>query len=136
MIQSCEIFVRAILYRLRQSSSEADVYLTLLSLLHTLCDYRHGTDRPICSYLVTLHDWLPKVALIDGKTLQRMTLLSPVFYISCFAEDDIELLVAQLEKLAEQETENDDEEVKVSPFSSSSFFINTFLLTIEHFEYG
>ena len=43
-----------------------------------------------------------------------MSLLSPVFYMSCFAEDEIELLVAQLENLAEQETGNDDEQVEKS----------------------
>jgi hypothetical protein len=36
-----------------------------------------------------------------------MTLLSPIFYISCFAEDDIELLVSQLEKITEQEQDDD-----------------------------
>lgn len=56
---------------------------------------------------MTLSDWLPKAALHDGKSLQRMTLLSPIFYISCFAEDDIDLLVAQLEKLNEQEQDDD-----------------------------
>jgi len=42
-----------------------------------------------------------------------MTLLSPIFYISCFAEDDIELLVTQLEKITEQEQDDD-----VTSFSS------------------
>ena len=65
---------------------------------------------------MALDDWLPAVALHDGKSLQRMTLLSPIFYISCFAEDDIELLVAQLEKINEQEQ---DEEVRLRIFVSN-----------------
>ena len=36
-----------------------------------------------------------------------MTLLSPVFYISCFAEDDIEFLVTQLEQIKDPEQDND-----------------------------
>ncbi|CAF2473836.1 unnamed protein product [Rotaria sp. Silwood2] len=104
----CEILVRTILYRLRQTCSQANIYINLLSLLLNLCECRNGNDRPVCTYLVTLNDWLPQVALHDGKSLQRMTLLSPIFYISCFAEDDIDLLVSQLEKINEQEQDDDD----------------------------
>jgi len=107
LIKICEILVRTILYRLRQTCSQANISLNLLSIFLTLCECRNGNDRPVCTYLVTLNDWLPIVALHDGKSLQRMTLLSPIFYISCFAEDDIELLVTQLEKINEQE--QDDE---------------------------
>jgi hypothetical protein len=42
-----------------------------------------------------------------------MTLLSPVFYLSCFAEDDIDLLVTQLEKLNEQEQDDDDVIIRI-----------------------
>jgi hypothetical protein len=105
--KTCEILVRTILYRLRQTCSQANIHINLLSLLLKLCECRNGNDRPVCTYLVTLNDWLPQVALHDGKSLQRMTLLSPVFYISCFAEDDIELLVSQLEKINEQEQDDD-----------------------------
>jgi hypothetical protein len=69
---------------------------------------------------VTLNDWLPIVALHDGKSLQRMTLLSPIFYISCFAEDDIDLLVTELEKINEQE--QDDEVINLV-----NFFFRMFL---------
>jgi len=112
-LKSCEILVRTILYRLRQTCSQANLYINLLTLLLTLCECRNGNDRPVCTYLVTLNDWLPQVALQDGKSLQRMTLLSPVFYISCFAEDDIDLLVTQLEKLNEQEQDDDDVIIRV-----------------------
>ncbi|CAF3348370.1 unnamed protein product [Rotaria sp. Silwood1] len=107
-MKACEILVRTILYRLRQTCSQANIYINLLSLLLNLCESRNGTDRPVCTYLVTLSDWLPQVALHDGKSLQRMTLLSPIFYISCFAEDDIDLLVTQLEKINEQEQDDDN----------------------------
>ena len=79
-------------------------------MLLALCEYKNGSDRPVCTYLVGLNDWLPQVALQNGKSLQRMTLLSPVFYMSCFAEDDIDLLVTQLEKINDQEQ---DDEVKI-----------------------
>lgn len=105
--QACEILVRAVLYRLRQTCSQANVYTDLLRVLLTLCECRNGNDRPVCTYLVGLSDWLSSVALQNGKSLQRMTLLSPVFYISCFAEDDIELLVAQLDKVNEHEQDDD-----------------------------
>ncbi|CAM4739569.1 unnamed protein product [Rotaria magnacalcarata] len=107
-MKACETLVRSILYRLRQTYSQANNFTTLLSLLSTLCESRNGNDRPVCTYLVTLNDWLPEVALHDGKSLQRMTLLSPIFYISCFAEDDIDLVVAQLEKINEQEQDDDN----------------------------
>ncbi len=105
-LKSCEILVRAILYRLRQTCSQANTFINLLSLLLTLCECRNGNDRPVCTYLVKLNDWLPQVALHDGRSLQRMTLLSPVFYISCFAEDDIDLLVTQLEKITEEDRDD------------------------------
>jgi hypothetical protein len=44
-----------------------------------------------------------------------MTLLSPVFYLSCLAEDDIDLLVTQLDKISEQD--QDDNDVKKRTFS-------------------
>ncbi len=112
-LKTCEILVRTILYRLRQTCSQANLYINLLTLLLTLCECRNGNDRPVCTYLVTLNDWLPQVALQDGKSLQRMTLLSPVFYLSCFAEDDIDLLVTQLEKLNEQEQDDDDVIIRI-----------------------
>ncbi len=120
MKKFCEIFVRTILYRLRQTCSQANIYLNLLRIFLTLCECRNGNDRPICTYLVTLNDWLPIVALHDGKSLQRMTLLSPIFYISCFAEDDIDLLVTELEKINEQE--QDDEVINLV-----NFFFRMFL---------
>ncbi|CAF0747485.1 unnamed protein product [Adineta ricciae] len=107
-MKTCEILVRAILYRLRQTYSEANVYIRLLTLLLALCEYKNGNDRPVCTYLVGLNDWLPQVALQNGKSLQRMTLLSPVFYMSCFAEDDIELLVTQLDKINDQEQDDEN----------------------------
>ncbi|UJR33767.1 hypothetical protein I4U23_021194 [Adineta vaga] len=106
-MKTCEILVRAILYRLRQTCSQANIYIKLLTLLLTLCECRNGNDRPVCTYLVKLNDWLPQVALQNGKSLQRMTLLSPIFYISCFAEDDIDLLVTQLDKMTDQEQDDD-----------------------------
>ena len=36
-----------------------------------------------------------------------MTLLSPIFYMSSFAEDDIEFLVAQLDKINDQEQDSE-----------------------------
>ncbi|CAF0803432.1 unnamed protein product [Adineta steineri] len=107
-MKTCEILVRTILYRLRETCSQANIYINLLTLLLNLCECRNGNDRPVCTYLVRLNDWLPQVALLNGKSLQRMTLLSPVFYISCFAEDDIDLLVSQLEKLNDQEQDDDN----------------------------
>ncbi|CAF0774091.1 unnamed protein product [Rotaria sordida] len=107
-MKTCEILVRTMLYRLRQTCSQANIYINLLLLLLNLCESRNGNDRPVCTYLVTLNDWLPQVALHDGKSLQRMALLSPIFYISCFAEDDIDLLVTQLEKINEQEQDDDN----------------------------
>jgi len=108
LLKTCEFLVRAILYRLRQNCSQVNTYTTLLSLFLTLCDCRssNGTDRLVCTYLVTLNDWLPSVALNDGKSLQRMTLLSPIFYLSCFAEDDIDLLVKQFDQI--NESDQDD----------------------------
>ena len=103
----CEILVRTILYRLRQTCSQANIFLNLLSIFLKLCECRNGNDRPVCTYLVTLNDWLPIVALQNGKSLQRMALLSPIFYISCFAEDDIDLLVTQLDKINEQEQDSE-----------------------------
>jgi hypothetical protein len=50
-----------------------------------------------------------------------MTLLSPIFYLSCFAEDDIDLLVTQFEKLNDQEQ---DDEVK----QSSNLCLNIFFV--------
>ena len=123
--KACEILVRTILYRLRQTCSQPNVYISLLSLLLNLCEFRNGNDRPVCTHLVTLNDWLPQVALHDGKSLQRMTLLSPVFYISCFAEDDIELLVTQLEKLNE---EDQDDEVIILRFTLMFLKSNIFSL--------
>ena len=125
-LQSCETLVRTILYRLRQTCSQADLYVKLLALLLNLCECRNGNDRPVCTHLVTLADWLPKVALHDGKSLQRMTLLSPIFYISCFAEDDIDMLVAQLDQINEQET-TDDDDVRIC----GQHFLLTFLRSLE-----
>jgi hypothetical protein len=89
--------------------SKADLFVKLLSLLLNLCEYREGNDRVVCTHLTTLPDWLSASALADGKSLQRMTLLSPIFYMSCFAEDDIDLLVAQLERISEKQGNEDDD---------------------------
>lgn len=110
-MKNCEILSRVILFRLRQTCSKADVYSNLLLLMVNLCEYRVDNDRPVCSHLVTLKDWLPDVALQNGKCLQRMTLLSPIFYISCFAEDDIDLLVNEFEQMNEQQSSSDEVEL-------------------------
>lgn len=116
--QICEILVRTILYRLRQSCSQADIFINLLSIFFKFCECRNGNDRPVCTYLVTLHDWLPTVALQNGKSLQRMTLLSPIFYMSSFAEDDIEYLVTQLDKITDQDSEVNF--IRMNPFDRKS----------------
>ncbi|CAF0795705.1 unnamed protein product [Didymodactylos carnosus] len=113
---SCERLIRAILYRLRQQCSLPEQYTRLLHIFVILCEYRsiqNKNERIVCTYLTTLNDWLPKVALTDGRTLQRMSLLGPIFSISCFAEDDIELLVSQLTNIDSERAsagENDDDD--------------------------
>jgi hypothetical protein len=81
------------------------------------------------------NDWLPNVAQHDGRSLQRMTLLSPIFYLSCFAEDDIDMLVTQFDQINEQDIDDADDVTQVfhqyfNSLNSRQSRVNTLSLSL------
>uniref|UniRef100_UPI00358F3E4E ubiquitin conjugation factor E4 B isoform X3 n=1 Tax=Myxine glutinosa TaxID=7769 RepID=UPI00358F3E4E len=76
----------------QESSLSNDGFKYPLMALAELFDVKVGNSRPVCNLMSSLPSWLPEAETQGvGRELQLLSCLGPVFSLSPFAEDDVQV---------------------------------------------